>query len=91
MPVSTLLRPAVYSRGFNPQTPGQVQTWLGRELIRPGDLPREHGRFLNDLETYRRRVEYGSGGVERETADLLEGATAFVDAMRELVENGLED
>jgi hypothetical protein len=27
---------------------------------------------INDMETYRRRVDYGSGSVERETDELLE-------------------
>lgn len=34
------------------------------------------------METYRRRVEYGSGGVERDTESLLQQTTAFLDAMR---------
>lgn len=77
---------ALYARGFNPRSHGRVQTLLGRDLIQTGDLPREFGRFLNDMETYRRRVDYGSGGVERDTEELLEQTTAFLDAIRELMD-----
>jgi hypothetical protein len=36
------------------------------------------------METYRRRVDYGSGGVERDTDDLIQGTAAFLDAMAEI-------
>ena len=36
------------------------------------------------METYRRRVDYGSGSVERDTEDLLQQTTAFLDAMRQI-------
>lgn len=75
---------ALYARGFNPQSHGRVQTLLGQELIQTGEVPREFGRFLNDMETYRRRVDYGSGSVERDTEDLLQQTTAFLDAMRQI-------
>lgn len=73
---------ALYARGFDPRSHGQVQTMLGRELIQTGEVPREFGRFLNDMETYRRRVDYGSGSVERETEELLRRTTEFLEAMR---------
>lgn len=73
----------LYSRGFDPQSHGRVQTLLGRELIQTGEVDRQQGRFLNDVETYRRRVDYGSGGVERDTEELLRQTTAFLEAMRE--------
>lgn len=76
---------ALYARGRNPRSHGQVQTLLGKELIKPGDVPRDLGRFLNDMETYRRRVDYGSGGVERDTAELLEETRRLLDAMRDTV------
>lgn len=57
----------------------------------PGDVDREHGRFLNDVETYRRRVDYGSGGVERDTEELLAQTSTFLEAMREHVEIDLND
>lgn len=82
---------ALYAHGFEPQTHGQVQTWLGRELIQPGVVAREWGRFLNDMETYRRRVEYGSGGVERETDELIQRTAGFLDAMGEVVEAEPDD
>jgi len=75
---------ALYARGFDPQSHGRVQTRLGQELIQPGDVPRELGRFLNDMQTYRRRVDYGSGGVERDAEDLLEQTAAFLDAMGQI-------
>lgn len=55
----------LYSRGFDPGSHGAVGTLLGRELVADGPVNRRHGRFLNDIETYRRRVDYGSGEVER--------------------------
>ena len=33
------------------------------------------------MQTYRRRVDYGSGGVERDAQDLLEETAAFLDTM----------
>lgn len=77
---------ALYARGFDPQSHGRVQTLFGQELIQNGDVAREYGRFLNDMETYRRRVDYGSGGVERDTAELLERTAAFLDAMRDVLD-----
>lgn len=77
---------ALYARGWNPQSHGHVQTLLGRELIKTGAVSREFGRFYNDMETYRRRVDYGSGGVERATTELIEGTTDFLTVMRQVVE-----
>lgn len=82
---------ALYAHGFDPQSHGRVQTLLGRKFIQAGDLERKHGRFLNDMETYRRRVDYGSGGVERDTADLLQETTAFLDALRAVAEQDTDD
>lgn len=82
---------ALYARGLNPQSHGQVQTWLGGELIEPGAVPREWGRFLNDMGTYRRRVEYGSGGVEREIDELILRTGSFLDAMREVIVGRRDD
>lgn len=76
---------ALYAEEFNPQSHGHVQTLLGREFIKNGDVPRELGRFLNDMETYRRRVDYGSGGVERDVSDLIQQTKTFLDAMEEIV------
>lgn len=78
---------ALYARGWNPQSHGHVQTLLGRELIQSGAIPRKFGRFFNDMETYRRRVDYGSGGVERATADLIEETTGFLAAVRQFLED----
>ena len=33
------------------------------------------------MQTYRRRVDYGSGGVERDAEDLFEQTAAFLDAI----------
>lgn len=82
---------ALYANGFNPQSHGQVQTLLGRELVQSGEVARESGRFLNDMETYRRRVEYGSGGVERETEALIQRTVGFLEAMRTIVEDRRDD
>lgn len=71
----------LYARGFDPSSHGGVQMLLGRELIQSGDLDRRFGRFLHDMETYRRRVDYGSGTVERATDDLIAETRAFLDAM----------
>lgn len=73
---------ALYAHGFTPQSHGGVQTLLGRELIQDGDVAREKGRFLNQMETFRRRVDYGSGDVERDTDELLSETASFVEAMR---------
>lgn len=78
---------ALYARGWNPQSYGHVQTLLGRELIQSGAVLRDFGRFYSDMETFRRRVDYGSGGVEQETAELIEGTTDFLAMMRQVVEN----
>jgi uncharacterized protein (UPF0332 family) len=78
---------ALYARGLNPGSHGHVQTLLGRELVRDGVVAREFGRFFNDMETYRRRVDYGSGGVERETTDLIERTAEFLTTVRQVVES----
>lgn len=78
---------ALYARGYTPESHGRVQTLLGRELIQTGEVPREMGRFLNDMETYRRRVDYGSGGVERDTEALLDQTTSFLETMRSIIES----
>jgi uncharacterized protein (UPF0332 family) len=77
---------ALHARGFDPQLHGRVQTLFGQKLIQDGDVSREFGRFLNDMETYRCRVDYRSGGVERDTADLLERTEGFLDAMRDTLD-----
>lgn len=78
---------AIYARGWNPQSHGHVQTLLGRELIQNDAVSRESGRFFNDMETFRRRVDYGSGGVERETNELVERTAEFVAIIRQVVED----
>ena len=77
---------ALYARGFEPRSHGRVGTLLGRELIQTGEVPREHGRFLNDMATYRRRVDYGSGGIERNVEELIDGTTEFLEAMRKVID-----
>lgn len=74
---------ALYSRGFNPTSHGRVQTLLGQELILDGSVDSDHGRFFNDMETYRRRLDYGSGGVERDVEELLDRTRQFLAAMRD--------
>ncbi|SFR93389.1 Uncharacterized protein, contains HEPN domain, UPF0332 family [Halomicrobium zhouii] len=81
---------ALYARGFDPQSHGAVQTLLGRELIKPGVVEREHGRFLNDVETYRRRADYGSGTVDRDADELVRRTSAFLDAMRSVAGDASE-
>lgn len=81
----------LYSRGFDPTSHGAVGTLLGRELVQRGTVDRKHGRFLSDMETYRRRVDYGSSAVERETEELLDGTGSFVDAMRAVLDDSLDE
>lgn len=76
---------ALYDRGCNPQSHSGVQTLFGRELVQTGEVSRELGRLLNDMETYRRRVDYGAGGVERDAEELLEQTSEFLDAICELL------
>lgn len=78
---------ALYAHGHRPRSHGHVQTLLGRELIQSGEVSGTFGRFLNDMETYRRRVDYGSGGVERDTDELLKETRKFVDQMNRSIEN----
>jgi hypothetical protein len=78
---------ALYARGWNPQSHRGVQTLFGRELVRSGDVSREFGRFLNDMETYRRRADYGSGGVERESKALIEQTRAFLTAVKQFIKD----
>ena len=73
---------ALYARGHDPRSHGRVGTLLGHELVQSGDIPREFGRFFNDMQTYRHRVDYGSGGVERDTSELIDETARFLDAMR---------
>lgn len=73
----------LYDRGFDPRATG-VSRRCCRELVQTGDGAREFGRFLDDVETYRRRVDYGSGGVERETEEPLERTTESLAETREV-------
>jgi hypothetical protein len=36
------------------------------------------------MQTYRRRVDYGSGGVERDAEDLLQQTATFLEAMGQI-------
>lgn len=78
---------ALFAHGFDPRSHGQVQTWLGRELVRPGVVAREHGRFISDMETYRCRLECGSGSIERDAEELAERTATFVDPMGDAVDD----
>jgi uncharacterized protein (UPF0332 family) len=81
----------LYARGFRPSSHGAVGTLLGRELVQAGELDRKHGRVLNDMETYRRRVDYGSGEVERATEELVDDTAAFLDAIEAVLDDeGIE-
>lgn len=82
---------ALYDRGFDPGSHGGVRTLFGRELVRDGSVDRDHGRFLNDIETYRRRVDYGSGEVERGTEALIDATVVFLDAAREVLEGPIPE
>lgn len=75
---------ALYDHGFDPQSHGGVQMLLGRELVRTGEVSRELGRFFNEMETYRRRVDYGSGDVERDSEELIQRTATFLSEMRQL-------
>lgn len=77
---------ALYANGHTPQSHGAVQTLLGRELIQRGDAPRHVGRFFNDMQTYRRRVDYGTGGVERDADALIQETTDFLETMHQLAD-----
>jgi uncharacterized protein (UPF0332 family) len=77
---------ALYARGFVPESHEAVQTLLGRELIKPGEVGREFGRFYDGLETFRRRTDYGSGPIERETDAHVSETVAFLAAMTDIVE-----
>lgn len=52
----------------------------------PDDPPQEFGRFYNAMATYRRRVDYGPGSVERDVEELIEETSAFLKAMRRAVD-----
>lgn len=82
---------ALYERGFDPQSHGSVQMLFGRELVQNGVVPSHTGRFLNDMETYRRRLDYGSGGVERKTDDLIQRTNDFLSDIREMISSDLTD
>ncbi|MFB6095349.1 MAG: HEPN domain-containing protein, partial [Halodesulfurarchaeum sp.] len=77
---------ALYARGYNPGSHGRVQTLFGRELVQSGEIPRDLGRFLHDMHTYRNRVDYGSGGVDRATDALLQETARFLDTVEALID-----
>lgn len=79
-------RAALYARGHDPRSHGQVVTLVGSELVQGGSLDRSLGRFLNDMETYRGRVDFGTGAVERDSSELIEETEALLEAMRDIVE-----
>lgn len=77
---------ALYARGFNPQSHGRVSTLLGRELVQSGEVSRDLGRFFNDMQTYRHRVDYGSGSVERDSDTLIDETSTFLGEMRRVAD-----
>lgn len=76
----------LYDRGFEPTSHGGVLSLFGSEVVTAGDISREHGRFLNDCSTLRKRADYGPISPETDVDDLIEETESFVDEVLDLVE-----
>jgi uncharacterized protein (UPF0332 family) len=76
----------LYDRGFEPESHGGVLSLFGSEIVVGGGIPREQGRFLNDLSTLRKQADYGYEPIDEDIDSLLSRITEFVDRIDELIE-----
>ena len=72
------------------KTHGGLIAAFGPQLVKPGRLPKELGRMLNRAEEVRLLADYTGGSVEPGDArELLSQADAFVDAVRDYLDDAL--
>lgn len=76
----------LYDRGHDPSSHGGVLSLFGSEVVAPGDVPREHGRLLNDLATLRKQADYGYGPVDADFDSLVSDVDEFVTTAERLVD-----
>ncbi|MFC7156353.1 HEPN domain-containing protein [Halomarina halobia] len=74
----------LYDRSHNPGSHGGVLSLFGSEVVVAGDVPRERGRFLNDLSELRKRADYGYGRIDDDVDALLARTQQFVSEMEDL-------
>ena len=73
-PATTVL----YARGIEPKTHRGVVNQFGKEIVRGGDATKSHGRFLNEMRTYRQTTDYEHGPIEADVDALFEQTETFV-------------
>jgi uncharacterized protein (UPF0332 family) len=81
---------ALYARGHNPTSHGQVRQQFGQQLVLDGPASRDDGRLLGTLYDYRREADYGAGNPNADIGDLLTAVEAFLDQMSELVDESTD-
>ena len=75
----------LYSKGFDPQTHQGTMRLFGREIVKPGEAPREAGRFLNDMRSYRQTADYSHDPLDVDIEGLIKRTETFVAELEQLV------
>lgn len=70
---------ALLSDGHEATSHRGVLTLFGEEVVLAGDVPRDDGRFLNELNDYREQADYGYDTLDVEVHSLHERAEEFVE------------
>ena len=78
---------ALYDRGHDPASHGGVLSLVGSELVVPGEVSRERGRFLNHLSELRQQADYGYEAITDDVAELVTRTEQFVTEMESLCQN----
>lgn len=77
---------ALLDRDLDPDSHGGVLSLFGSEIVAEGDASRDHGRFLNELSTLRKRADYGYEPIDRELDPLFERAEEFLKRVESIVD-----
>lgn len=64
---------------------------FGREVVLTGDVPKDDGRFLNELNDLREQADYGYDKLDVAVKSLYERAEDFVDHAESVIEQHDED
>lgn len=74
--------------GHDPRTHAGLVSQFGEHVVGGGEAAPDDGRFLNQMQTYRQRADYGYESIPAEPAALYRRANDFVETMEELIDAG---
>lgn len=77
---------ALAAEGHDPRTHAGLVSQFGEHVVGGGAAAPDDGRFLNQMQTYRQRADYGYESIPAEPSALYRRATDFVEAMEELID-----